>query len=66
MLSIVEPYVGKYFSSEFIKRKILRQTDEEIQTIEQQMKVDIEKMRQEQMQQLMMQQQAQMGGEQPQ
>lgn len=66
MLSIVEPYVGKYFSSEFIKRKILRQTDEEIQTIEQQMKIDIEKMRQEQMQQLMMQQQAQMGGEQPQ
>jgi len=69
MLSIIEPYVGKYFSSEFIRRKILKQTEEDIQTIDQQMKVDIEKMRQEQMQQLMMQQQAQMaqgGGEPPQ
>jgi hypothetical protein len=56
MLSIVEPYVGKYFSSEFIRRKILKQTDEDIQEIDQQMKVDIEKMRQEQMQQIMAQQ----------
>lgn len=56
MLSIVEPYVGKYYSSEFIRRKILKQTDEEIQLIDQQMKVDLEKMRQEQMQQMMMQQ----------
>lgn len=63
MLSIVEPYVGKYYSSEFIRRKILKQTDEDIQTIDQQMKVDIEKARQEQMQQIMMQQQAQMGEE---
>ena len=60
MLSIVEPYVGKYFSSEFIRRKILKQTEEEIQVIDQQMKVDIEKARQEQMQQILMQQQAQM------
>jgi hypothetical protein len=56
MLSIVEPYVGKYYSSEFIRRKILKQTDEEIQLIDQQMKVDLEKMRQEQMQQVMAQQ----------
>ena len=66
MLSIVEPYVGKYFSSEFIRRKILKQTEEDIQTIDQQMKVDIEKARQEQMQQMLMQQQAQMAGEPPQ
>ena len=65
MLSIVEPYVGKYFSSEFIRRKILKQTDEEMQVIDQQMKIDIEKMRQEQMQQAMLQQmQAQTGQEQ--
>jgi hypothetical protein len=65
MLSIVEPYVGKYFSSEFIRRKILKQTDEDIQEIDQQMKVDIEKMRQEQMQQIMAQQmQAQTEGQQ--
>ena len=63
MLSIVEPYVGKYFSSEFIKRKILKQTEEEIQTIDQQMKVDIQKMQEEQMRQMMMQQ-AQMGEQQ--
>ena len=65
MLSIVEPYVGKYFSSEFIRRKILKQTEEDIQIIDQQMKVDIEKARQEQMQQIMMQQ-AQMPQEPPQ
>lgn len=65
MLSIVEPYVGKYYSSEFIRRKILKQTDEDIQTIDQQMKVDLERMRQEQMQQLMMQQ-MQVGAEQQQ
>jgi hypothetical protein len=65
MLSIVEPYVGKYFSSEFIRRKILKQTDEEMQVIDQQMKIDIEKMRQQQMQQAMLQQmQAQTGQEQ--
>jgi hypothetical protein len=56
MLSIVEPYVGKYFSSEFIRRKILKQTDEDMQSIDQQMKVDIERMQQEQMRQMMMQQ----------
>jgi hypothetical protein len=65
MLSIVEPYVGKYFSSEFIRKKILKQTEEDIQIIDQQMKVDIEKARQEQMQQIMMQQ-AQMPQEPPQ
>ena len=30
LLATVEPYVGKYFSQDYIKRKILRQTDEEI------------------------------------
>jgi len=30
MVQIAEPYVGKYFSQDYIRRKILRQTDEEI------------------------------------
>ena len=27
---VAEPYVGKYFSQDYLRRKILRQTDEEI------------------------------------
>jgi hypothetical protein len=30
MVAQAEPYVGKYFSQDYIRRKILRQTDEEI------------------------------------
>ena len=30
MVQVAEPYVGKYFSQDYIRRKILRQTDEEI------------------------------------
>jgi len=30
MVQIAEPYVGKYFSQDYLRRKILRQTDEEI------------------------------------
>ena len=30
MVQIAEPYVGKYFSQDYLSRKILRQTDEEI------------------------------------
>jgi hypothetical protein len=30
MAATAEPYVGKYFSQDYIRRKILRQTDEEI------------------------------------
>jgi hypothetical protein len=30
MVSMAEPYVGKYFSLDYIRRKVLRQTDEEI------------------------------------
>jgi hypothetical protein len=30
MVQIAEPYVGKYFSQDYVRRKILRQTDEEI------------------------------------
>ena len=30
MIAAAEPYVGKYFSQDYLRRKILRQTDEEI------------------------------------
>jgi len=30
MVAAAEPYVGKYFSQDYLRRKILRQTDEEI------------------------------------
>jgi hypothetical protein len=30
MASVAEPYVGKYFSQDYVRRKILRQTDQEI------------------------------------
>jgi hypothetical protein len=30
MVATAEPYVGKYFSQDYVRRKILRQTDEEI------------------------------------
>lgn len=57
MLSIAEPYVGKYFSTEYIRTKILRQTENEMKTLDKQMEVDRERMRQEQMM-MMAQQQA--------
>jgi len=30
MVAAAEPYIGKYFSQDYVRRKILRQTDEEI------------------------------------
>ena len=30
MVAAAEPYVGKYFSQDYVRRKVLRQTDEEI------------------------------------
>ena len=58
MLSFVEPYVGKYFSTEYVRSKILRQTEEEIRDIDDQMQIDKQKLQAEQMA-LMAQQQAQ-------
>ena len=42
-LATIEPYIGKYFSQEYVRRKILRQTDSEIIEIDQQIKSEIEK-----------------------
>ena len=30
MVQVAEPYVGKYFSQDYVRRKVLRQTDQEI------------------------------------
>jgi len=40
VLGIVDAYVGKYYSVEWIRKHVLRQTDEEIQEIDQQMAVE--------------------------
>jgi len=38
----VEPYLGKYFSVEYVKRQILKQTDDEIEEIEMQIQNEIQ------------------------
>jgi hypothetical protein len=58
VLSFVDPYVGKYFSSEYIRRNILKQTEEEMMVMDKEMAVDRQKIQAEQMA-LMAQQQAQ-------
>ena len=40
MVAIAEPYIGKYFSQDYVRRKVLRQTDQEI--VEQDMIIDKE------------------------
>jgi len=42
LLATAEPYVGKYFSQDYLRRKILRQTDEEIVEQDKIMKKEIE------------------------
>ena len=65
MLSFVDPYVGKYFSTEYIRKNILRQTENERRDMDKEMEVDRQKIQAEQMA-LMAQQQAQAAeGQQP-
>ena len=42
MAASAEPYVGRYFSQDYLRRKILRQTDEEILEQDELMKKEIE------------------------
>ena len=42
-LANIEPYIGKYYSTEYVRKKILRQTDDEIIEIDQQIDDEIEK-----------------------
>ena len=40
-LATIEPYIGKYYSNDFVRRKVLRQTDAEILEIDNQIKKEI-------------------------
>ena len=40
-LATIEPYIGKYFSVEYVRRKVLRQTDAEILEIDEQIEKEI-------------------------
>jgi len=42
VVAAVDPYIGKYFSLEYVRRHILKQKDEEIDEINKQMKQEIE------------------------
>ena len=41
-LATIEPYIGKYFSVDYVRRKVLRQTDAEIIEIDKQIEKEIE------------------------
>jgi hypothetical protein len=43
MLSMAEPYIGKYYSQDYVRRNILRQTDQEIVEQDELIKKEIEK-----------------------
>jgi hypothetical protein len=64
MLSYVDPYIGKYFSSAYVRKNVLKQTEEEMKDMDKEMEVDRERMRQEQMAAMMQQAQQNMGQEQ--
>lgn len=47
LLSEMQEYVGKYYSEEYVKKNILRQTDDEIEEMQAQMDAEREKMLQD-------------------
>lgn len=48
MLSFIEPYIGKYFSTDYVKTKVLKYLPEELQEMEKQMAADRQRIAQEQ------------------
>jgi len=40
-LATIEPYIGKYFSVDYVRRKVLKQTDAEIKEIDEQIEREI-------------------------
>ena len=42
-VAMMDPYVGKYFSEEWIRKNILQLTDEDIEQMEKEMKEDQQK-----------------------
>jgi hypothetical protein len=43
LATTIEPYIGKYYSTEYIRKKVLRQTDSEIIEIDSQIQDEIQK-----------------------
>tara|TARA_Y100000746_G_scaffold118258_1_gene101195 strand:- start:619 stop:1341 length:723 start_codon:yes stop_codon:yes gene_type:complete len=43
ILATMEPYIGKYYSTEYVRRRVLRQTDTEIVEIDEQIEDEIQK-----------------------
>ena len=43
MLATIEPYIGKFYSTEYVRKKVLRQSDSEIEEIDMQIDDEIEK-----------------------
>jgi hypothetical protein len=43
LATTIEPYIGKYYSTEYVRKKVLRQTDSEIVDIDLQIQNEIEK-----------------------
>ena len=41
ILATIEPYIGKYYSTEWVRRKVLRQTDAEMEEMDQQIEQEI-------------------------
>jgi hypothetical protein len=52
----MEPMIGRYYSSNYIRKNILKQTEEEMELIDREMAVDIAKRKQEELEQLQLQQ----------
>jgi hypothetical protein len=66
MLSMVQPYIGQYFSTEYIRRNVLRQTEEEMRELDKEMVTDKQRIQAEQMAAMAQQQAAQQQGQPPQ
>ena len=65
-ISMVQPYIGQYYSTEYIRRNVLKQTEEEMKVLDQQMQVDRQRIQAEQMAAMAQQQAAQQTGQPPQ
>ena len=42
-LATIEPYIGKFYSTEFVRKRVLQQTDQEIEEIDMQIEDEIQK-----------------------
>jgi len=60
LASAMEPLIGKYFSSNYIRKHILKQNEDEIKQIDEEMSIDIQKQKQAEMEQMQIQMQMQM------